>query len=94
MKANTTVNRLDLARNNIGDAGAYALAQMLGVNSTLNYLNLESCPFGDAAGEAFVTALRSNSTVQYLNLKESGMTSNVLEALKTEWGSRGIGLHL
>ena len=94
MKSNTSVNRLDLARNNIGDAGAYALARMLEVNTTLNYLNLESCPFGDVGGEAFVGALRANTAVQYLNLKESVMTPTVQDALKAQWGSRGIGLHL
>lgn len=47
LKANQTVQRLDLARNQIGDAGACALAAMLVANSTIEYLNLESNNFGE-----------------------------------------------
>ena len=96
LKKNTTVSRLDLARNQIGDAGAYALAEVLKVNSTLEYLNLESNPFGEVGGAAFVSTLGGNSTLQYLNLKEIGLTSGLQDALKSAWqqGGRGIGLHL
>ena len=48
LKANTTVKRLDLARNQIGDAGAVALANLLRDNSCIEYLNLESNMFGEA----------------------------------------------
>ena len=41
LKNNTCVKRLDLARNQIGDAGASALAQALCSNDCLEYLNLE-----------------------------------------------------
>jgi len=41
-KDSCTVKRLDLARNQITDHGAKALAKMLQTNSTLEYLNLES----------------------------------------------------
>eukprot|EP00966_Prymnesium_polylepis_P016805 387759-Prymnesium_polylepis.1 len=41
-KDKSAVKRLDLARNQITDDGAKALAQMLATNSTLEYLNLES----------------------------------------------------
>lgn len=47
MKTNSSVQRLDLARNILGDAGAMALASMLSENSTLEYLNLESNTFGE-----------------------------------------------
>jgi len=96
LRANTTVSRLDLARNAIGDAGAHALAGMLGENATLEYLNLESNPFGEIGGRSFVTALGNNTTVQYLNLKEIGLPSVVEKELKAQWqqGGRAVGLHL
>ena len=52
LRNNSTVSRLDLARNQIGDAGACALAAMLGVNSTVEYLNLESNTFGERGTRA------------------------------------------
>ena len=95
LKSNTTVSRLDLARNQIGDAGAYALAMMLAENSTIEYLNLESNPFGEVGGGAFVVAVTGNTTLQYLNLKEIGLTSSVQDALKSAWQqSRAVGLHV
>ena len=48
LMANTTVKRLLLARNQIGDAGAGALANLLQTNSCIEYLNLESNMFGEA----------------------------------------------
>ena len=42
MKTNTELQRLDLARNSITDAGAAALALALHENSSVEYLNLES----------------------------------------------------
>jgi len=96
LRRNTSVVRLDLARNQIGDAGAYALANILGDNSTLEYLNLESNPFGEVGGVAFAQVIGGNSTLQYLNLKEIGLASAITDELKAAWqqGGRDIGLHL
>lgn len=47
LKSNSTVVRLDLARNEIGDAGACALAEMLCTNTAIEYLNLESNQYGE-----------------------------------------------
>jgi hypothetical protein len=41
LKNNTCVKRLDLARNQIGDAGGSALAHALASNTCIEYLNLE-----------------------------------------------------
>lgn len=98
LKGNSTVQRLDLARNNIGDAGACALAQMLCTNSSIEYLNLESNEFGERAGHAFVQAVGQNSALTYLNLKENAVTGAVQEALRDKWQAsrpdgHGVGLH-
>ena len=98
LRANTTVKRLDLARNQIGDAGACALAEMLIGNTTIEYLNLESNTFGEKAGRAFRAALGLNSTLQYLNLMYNSVPNAVNDDIRDTWGasreSQGVGLHL
>lgn len=98
LKTNTEVVRLDLARNQIGDAGACALAAMLGENGTVEYLNLESNQFGERAGNAFCEALSANRSVQYLNLMYNSVPPNVQDALRKMWQDsergQGVGLHL
>jgi len=98
LKANTEVKRLDLARNQIGDAGACALASMLGDNSTIEYLNLESNTFGERGGNAFCEALGVNSSVQYLNLMYNSVPTSVQDKTRKMWQNsargQGVGLHL
>jgi hypothetical protein len=98
LRANTTVKRLDLARNQIGDAGACALAAVLSVNDTIEYLNLENNTFGERAGNAFMHALHGNSTLQYLNLMYNSVPTGVQDRIKETWSSsresQGVGLHL
>lgn len=96
LRNNSTVSRLDLARNQIGDAGACALAAMLGVNSTVEYLNLESNTFGERGGTAFCENLRSNTSLQYLNIMYNSVPTGVQTRMKTAWQSAGrnVGLHM
>jgi len=96
LKANTSVARLDLARNQIGDAGATALAQMLGCNSTIEYLNLEGNTIGERGGTALLEALDSNTSVQYLNLMYNTVPSALQGEIRQKWqaSNRGVGLHL
>lgn len=76
LKGNTVVKRLDLARNQIADAGARALCTMLAENECIEYLNLESNTFGEKGGIAFCAMLGGNSTLQYFNLKENSIPSS------------------
>ena len=48
------LERLDLARNQISDAGARALSAAIAVNTTLEYLNLESNVVAEKGGEVRV----------------------------------------
>lgn len=93
MKANTSVERLDLARCRIAEAGAMALADMLQANSTLEYLNLESNTLGQRGGTAFLKALSSNTSVQYLNLMYASVPASIQDSIRNAW-THGIGLHL
>lgn len=98
LRTNTTVKRLDLARNQIGDAGACALAAVLNENAELEYLNLENNTFGEKAGRAFCGALGVNSTLQYLNLMYNSVPTGVQDTIRERWSStresQGVGLHL
>jgi len=58
MKTNTVLQRLDLARNSITDAGARALALALHLNSSLEYLNLESNVVAEKGGKVRVRVFR------------------------------------
>jgi len=97
-KDDSSVKRLDLARNQITDDGAKALAQMLAINTTLEYLNLESNMISEKGGAAFGKAVQENSTLQYLNLMYNSIPSTRQQDLRDIWQSasgRGqLGLHL
>jgi len=97
-KDKSAVKRLDLARNQITDDGAKALAQMLATNSTLEYLNLESNMISEKGGAAFGRAVQENSTLQYLNLMYNSIPSTRQQDLRDIWqttsGRGQLGLHL
>lgn len=97
-KEESTVKRLDLARNQITDDGAKALAQMLANNSTLEYLNLESNMISEKGGAAFGRAIQDNATLQYLNLMYNSIPSTKQQDLRDIWqatsGRGQLGLHL
>ena len=57
--------------NNIGDAGAVALAVALHHNSTLNSLYLNGNNIGDAGAVALAEALHHNSTLNNLDLNSN-----------------------
>jgi len=95
--ADSPVTRLDLARNQIGDAGAKALALALHENSTLEYLNLEGNMVGDKGGAALRDAVRMNKSLQYLNLKDNSIGGSRQQDLRDIWQqerSGQLGLHL
>lgn len=97
-KNDSTVKRLDLARNQITDDGAKALAQMLATNSTLEYLNLESNMISEKGGAAFGRTVQENSSLQYLNLMYNSIPSTRQQDLRDIWqatsGRGQLGLHL
>jgi len=98
LKSNTSIKRLDLARNQISDEGASALAQALCVNTSLEYLNLESNAVAHKGGVAMYSAAEANTTLQYLNLSENAIPRSTQQELRDVWvkvreGSQ-LGLHL
>ena len=65
---------IDLGGNQIGDAGAQALAGALKVNCTVASIDLVSNGIGDAGAQALAGALKVNRTVMgiYLRFNEIG----------------------
>mmetsp|Transcript_4107 Transcript_4107/g.11304 ORF Transcript_4107/g.11304 Transcript_4107/m.11304 type:complete len:124 (+) Transcript_4107:186-557(+) len=60
LRMNTHVTSIDLIFNNIGVAGATALAGILSKNSALTALDLFDNNIGDVGAAAFEDALRNN----------------------------------
>lgn len=96
LKHTTALKRLDLARNQIGDDGAMALAAAVGVNPTIEYLNLESNNLSGTAGAAFCRAVEENASLQYLNLMYNALPTTAQQILRDSWAKNrpAIGLHL
>jgi Ran GTPase-activating protein (RanGAP) involved in mRNA processing and transport len=65
---NSSLHHLRLSYNEIGDAGAGAIAEALTLNSSLQHLDLSNNQFGAAGAAAIVEALKLNSSLQHLDL--------------------------
>jgi len=98
MKTNTVLQRLDLARNSITDAGARALALALHLNSSLEYLNLESNVVAEKGGKALCEMVASNNQLSYLNISHNAISTTGQQELRDVWtkahGGSQLGLHL
>ena len=78
---------LGLNSNQIGNAGASALADALRVNTSLTELNLYNNQIGDAGATALADALKLNTSLTTLNLNSNQIgddgASALADALKT-----------
>ena len=81
MAANSTVTKLNLSENEIGDSGAAALAKAVEVNSTLAELYLLSNKIGDSGAAALAKAVEINSTLAVLSLSSNGIGESGAAAL-------------
>ena len=63
LKNSVNVVKINLESNDIGDAGASALADALKVNTTLTEINLGSNEIGDDGASALADALKVNTTL-------------------------------
>lgn len=68
LKKNTSVKRLILSQNKIGDAGAKCIAEVLKVNSRIIQLDLVNNDVGDEGAKFLSLALETNRSVLMLNL--------------------------
>ena len=62
---NSTLQRLELERNDLGEAGGQAIGKGLKVNLALERLLLSGNNLGSRAGQAIGEALKVNSTLTH-----------------------------
>eukprot|EP01059_Diplonema_ambulator_P003482 TRINITY_DN13174_c0_g1_i1.p1 TRINITY_DN13174_c0_g1~~TRINITY_DN13174_c0_g1_i1.p1 ORF type:complete len:761 (+),score=270.83 TRINITY_DN13174_c0_g1_i1:46-2283(+) len=82
----TTLMRLELQDNLIGNSGMVALAQALHNNSTLRHLDVGNNKIGDPGGKAIAEMLVSNNTLQHLNIRQNNIKlsgNSIAEALRS-----------
>ena len=74
---------LNLRANQIGDAGAQALATALEQNTSLTELNLFDNQIGAAGAQALAKALQTNSSLRVLDLSRNQIGNEGAQALVT-----------
>ncbi|XP_068748847.1 NLR family CARD domain-containing protein 3-like isoform X2 [Montipora capricornis] len=80
-RENSTLERLYLFGNEIGDVGADALAKGLKKNSTLTELDLPYNAIGEVGANALAKGLKENSTLTELNLSNNAIGDVGADAL-------------
>ena len=68
LASNSSLTKLDLSSNRLGNIGAASIAQALSFNSSLTTLDLRSNRLGNLGAASISQALSSNSTLTELNL--------------------------
>jgi hypothetical protein len=66
--SNNSITRLDLSSNEVGDAGAASLAELLKTDRTLSSVDLDRNHIGDEGGCLLSAALKENCALQELRL--------------------------
>jgi len=89
------VKQLHLYGNQLGDAGAEAIAAMLRTNSSLTLLFLQGNNIGDAGAEAIAAMLRTNRSLTTLYLHDNKIGDAGKKAVREAVeGREGFGLQL
>lgn len=71
LRFNTTIEHLDLSKNDINGECAFAIANTLKDNTTITYLDLSNnCITGECAS-AIMNTLKNNTTITYLDLSDN-----------------------
>ena len=95
---NTSVKTLDLSSNPLNDAGAKAIAEMLGgngvessgtVNTTLEHVDLGGCSIGRVGAQHLAQALRVNTSVKTLELTHNSIGDEGAKAIAEMLGGNG-----
>ena len=87
LAANSTLEELDISRNNIGDEGIGHIGTALLTNTTLKILNISNCNLppclytGSNHMIHICTALQTNTSLTTLNFAHCGISTLVAESL-------------
>eukprot|EP01063_Lacrimia_lanifica_P015548 TRINITY_DN2226_c0_g1_i1.p1 TRINITY_DN2226_c0_g1~~TRINITY_DN2226_c0_g1_i1.p1 ORF type:complete len:815 (+),score=320.07 TRINITY_DN2226_c0_g1_i1:159-2447(+) len=85
LSAQTTISRLELHDNTLGDDGVGAIMKALHTNKALTYLDLSNTKIGDRGGNAIAGMLKNNNSLRQLHMRQNnvkGAGDNVAEALR------------
>ncbi len=82
------MTKLDLFRNEIGDAGALAIAEALGFNTTLTRLHLDENEIGDEGEQAIADAVTSNLCLVTVSWPSTPHIDSVVGRNRTLFGAR------
>jgi len=71
---NTTLTKLDILNNEIGDEGMCEIAESLRHNSSITYLSISATQFGDEGAKGIARMLSDNSSISslYMNFNRIG----------------------
>lgn len=93
---NRSVTKVDVQRNNIGDAEAKVLAEALKVNKTVTHINLEWNKISYRGAKYLAEALASSCSINHIDLSYNNILSKGAEyfakALKTNYSVRSVNL--
>merc|ERR1712146_115779 len=68
MCINSTITKLRIADNHVGDRGAFQFAKMIAENRALEHLDLQCTDISNDGARAIARALAENTTLLTLNL--------------------------
>ena len=74
LKINSTLFKLNLSGNKIGNKGVKTFSEIIGINTTLQELNISSNKIKDEGAKRLAEAIQVNTTLQELNISSNKIT--------------------
>ena len=82
MKVNTTLKKLYIGYNNIGDAGAKEIAEMLKKNRTLSLIDIHSNKIYDDGMKNIIDGIKGNFILKMLKMSGNPISVDVETAIR------------
>merc|ERR1712130_581472 len=81
LKSNTSLTKIEMNKNQIGDRGVKFIAAGLKENTTLKYLNLMENVISDEGAKSVSEVLKFNTIIEDLDLENNKVSQKVLTSL-------------